>query len=37
VFTIEPFLSMGGQMADQMYEDDEWTLIGRAVGALRSV
>jgi len=26
VFTIEPFLSMGGQMAEQMYEDDEWTL-----------
>ena len=26
VFTIEPFLSMGGQMAEQMYDDDEWTL-----------
>ncbi len=26
VFTIEPFLSMGGRMAEQMYEDDEWTL-----------
>lgn len=26
VFTIEPFLSMGGQFAEQMYEDDEWTL-----------
>lgn len=26
VFTIEPFLSLGGQMAEQMYEDDEWTL-----------
>jgi methionyl aminopeptidase len=26
VFTIEPFLSLGGQMAEQLYEDDEWTL-----------
>jgi methionyl aminopeptidase len=26
VLTIEPFLSLGGQMAEQMYEDDEWTL-----------
>jgi len=26
VFTIEPFLSLGGQMAEQMYDDDEWTL-----------
>lgn len=27
VFTIEPFLSMGGQMAAQKSDDDEWTLI----------
>lgn len=27
VFTIEPFLSMGGQFAAQKSEDDEWTLI----------
>ena len=27
VFTIEPFLSMGGQMAGQKSEDDEWTLV----------
>ena len=27
VFTIEPFLSMGGQMAEQKSDDDEWTLI----------
>ena len=27
VFTIEPFLSMGGRMAAQKSEDDEWTLI----------
>jgi len=26
VLTIEPFLSLGGQTAEQMYEDDEWTL-----------
>ncbi len=26
VFTIEPFLSLGGKSAEQMYEDDEWTL-----------
>lgn len=26
VFTIEPFLSMGGRTAEQLYEDDEWTL-----------
>ncbi len=29
VFTIEPFLSMGGRMADQKSEDDEWTLVSR--------
>jgi methionyl aminopeptidase len=27
VFTIEPFLSMGGQFAAQKSDDDEWTLI----------
>jgi methionyl aminopeptidase len=27
VFTIEPFLSMGGHMAEQKSDDDEWTLI----------
>jgi methionyl aminopeptidase len=27
VFTIEPFLSMGGQMAEQKDDDDEWTLV----------
>lgn len=27
VFTIEPFLSLGGRMADQKSPDDEWTLI----------
>ncbi|MET3925470.1 type I methionyl aminopeptidase [Devosia sp. 2618] len=27
VFTIEPFLSLGGRMADQKSDDDEWTLI----------
>jgi methionyl aminopeptidase len=27
VFTVEPFLSMGGKMADQKSEDDEWTLV----------
>lgn len=26
VFTVEPFLSLGGQMAEQLYEDDDWTL-----------
>ena len=29
VFTIEPFLSLGGRMADQKSDDDEWTLISR--------
>jgi methionyl aminopeptidase len=29
VFTIEPFLSLGGRMADQKSADDEWTLIAR--------
>jgi methionyl aminopeptidase len=29
VFTIEPFLSMGGRMADQKSADDEWTLVSR--------
>ncbi|HTM77709.1 MAG TPA: type I methionyl aminopeptidase, partial [Devosia sp.] len=29
VFTIEPFLSLGGRMADQKSEDDEWTLVAR--------
>lgn len=29
VFTIEPFLSLGGRMADQKSADDEWTLISR--------
>ena len=29
VFTIEPFLSLGGRMADQKADDDEWTLISR--------
>lgn len=27
VFTIEPFLSMGGHYAAQKSEDDEWTLV----------
>jgi len=27
VFTIEPFLSLGGRMAAQKSEDDEWTLV----------
>lgn len=27
VFTIEPFLSLGGREADQKSEDDEWTLV----------
>ncbi len=27
VFTIEPFLSLGGRMADQKSDDDEWTLV----------
>lgn len=27
VFTIEPFLSLGGRLADQKSADDEWTLI----------
>lgn len=26
VFTVEPFLSLGGRLAEQMYADDEWTL-----------
>lgn len=29
VFTIEPFLSLGGRMADQKSDDDEWTLVSR--------
>ena len=29
VFTIEPFLSLGGRMADQKSADDEWTLVAR--------
>lgn len=29
VFTIEPFLSLGGRMADQKSDDDEWTLVAR--------
>ena len=29
VFTIEPFLSLGGKMADQKSDDDEWTLVAR--------
>jgi methionyl aminopeptidase len=29
VFTIEPFLSLGGRMADQRSPDDEWTLVAR--------
>jgi methionyl aminopeptidase len=27
VFTVEPFLSLGGRMAEQATEDDEWTLV----------
>jgi len=27
VFTIEPFLSLGGRSAEQKSEDDEWTLV----------
>ena len=27
VFTVEPFLSMGGQMAEEKSDDDPWTLI----------
>lgn len=26
VFTIEPFLSLGGTLAEQLYPDDQWTL-----------
>ncbi|MCS6759464.1 MAG: type I methionyl aminopeptidase [Candidatus Devosia euplotis] len=29
VFTIEPFLSLVGRMADQKTDDDEWTLVSR--------
>jgi len=29
VFTIEPFLSLGGRMADQKSADDEWTLTSK--------
>lgn len=29
VFTIEPFLSLGGLMAEQKSEADEWTLVSR--------
>lgn len=29
VFTIEPFLSRGGRLADQKSPDDEWTLISK--------
>lgn len=29
VFTIEPFLSLGGRVADQQSPDDEWTLISK--------
>jgi methionyl aminopeptidase len=27
VFTVEPFLSLGGRLAEQRDEDDEWTLV----------
>jgi methionyl aminopeptidase len=27
VFTVEPFLSLGGQLAEQKSRDDEWTLV----------
>lgn len=27
VFTVEPFLSLGGRMAEQKREDDIWTLV----------
>ncbi len=29
VFTIEPFLSLGGRSAEQKSADDEWTLVAR--------
>jgi len=29
VFTIEPFLSLGGRSAEQKSQDDEWTLVAR--------
>ncbi len=29
VFTIEPFLSLGGRSAEQKSEDDEWTLVAQ--------
>ncbi|WP_421760089.1 type I methionyl aminopeptidase [Devosia sp.] len=29
VFTVEPFLSLGGRMADEKSEDDPWTLISK--------
>lgn len=29
VFTIEPFLSLGGKSAEQKSEDDEWTLVAQ--------
>ena len=27
MFTVEPFLSLGGRLAEQKDADDEWTLI----------
>jgi methionyl aminopeptidase len=27
VFTVEPFLSLGGQLAEQKSRDDDWTLV----------
>jgi methionyl aminopeptidase len=29
VFTVEPFLSLGGKSAEQKSDDDEWTLVAR--------
>lgn len=29
VFTVEPFLSLGGRTAEQKSRDDEWTLVAR--------
>lgn len=29
VFTVEPFLSLGGQLAEQKSRDDDWTLVAK--------
>ena len=37
VFTVEPFLSLGGRLAEQSDDDDEWTLVASPPGAVRAV